>query len=86
MSKTEKKCWSESFGVYGSTTRVSEREPGGILYLLWVDKTGKQRKRSLGHRDRRRGKKEALALANQLANARASMVSAPEAEPLTLAA
>lgn len=84
MSKTEKKCWSESFGVYGSTIRVSEREPGGILYLLWVDKTGKQRKRSLGHRDRRRGKKEALALANQLANARASMISAPEAEPLTL--
>ena len=84
MSKTEKKCWSESFGVYGSMIRVSEREPGGILYLLWVDKTGKQRKRSLGHRDRRRGKKEALALANQLANARASMVSAPEAEPLTL--
>ena len=78
MSKTEKKCWSESFGVYGSTIRVSEREPGGILYLLWVDKTGKQRKRSLGHRDRRRGKKEALALANQLANARASMLSAPE--------
>jgi hypothetical protein len=64
---------------------VSEREPGGILYLLWVDKTGKQRKRSLGHRDRRRGKKEALALANPLANARGSMISAPEAEPLTLA-
>jgi hypothetical protein len=85
MSKTEKKCWSESFGVYGSTIRVSEREPGGILYLLWIDKTGKQRKRSLGHRDRKRGKKEALALANQLANARASMVTAPEAEPLTLA-
>ena len=87
MSKTKKKCWSESFGVYGSTIRVSERDPGGILYLLWVDKSGKQRKRSLGHRDRRRGKKEALALANQLATTRASMVSAPEPErePLTLA-
>ena len=24
-----KKCWSESFGVYGATIRVAEREPGG---------------------------------------------------------
>jgi hypothetical protein len=84
MSKSEKKCWSESFGVYGSTIRVAEREPGGVLYLLWVDKQGKQRKRSLGHRDRKRGKKQALALANQLAT-KPVPVGEPEPEPLTLA-
>lgn len=67
MSKTEKKCWSESFGFYGSTIRIAEREPGGILYLLWIDKEGKQRKRSLGHRDRKQGKKQALELANRMA-------------------
>ena len=66
MSKTEKKCWSESFGVYGSTIRVSEREPGGILYLLWVDNKGKQRKRSLRHRDRAYGRKQAKELAGRL--------------------
>ncbi len=67
MSKIEKKCWSESFGFYGSTIRIAEREPGGILYLLWIDKEGKQRKRSLGHRDRKQGKKQALELANRMA-------------------
>lgn len=82
MSKTEKKCWSESFGVYGSTIRVSEREPGGILYLLWVDNEGKQRKRSLGHRDRKLGKKQALELANRMAGKPAVE---REPEPLTLA-
>lgn len=62
MSKTEKKCWSESFGFYGSKIRIAEREPGGVLCLLWIDKEGKQRKRSLGHRDRKQGKKQALEL------------------------
>ena len=38
QSKTAKKCWSESFGVYGATIRIAEREPGGVLYLLWLDK------------------------------------------------
>ena len=38
MPKGEKKCWSESFGMYGSTIRVAERDPGGVLYLLLIDK------------------------------------------------
>jgi hypothetical protein len=61
---------SASVGVYGSKVRVAERSPGGALYLLWVDKQGRQQKRSLGHADRRRGKDEALAFANQLADDR----------------
>jgi hypothetical protein len=81
MSKTEKKCWSESFGFYGSTIRIAEREPGGILYLLWIDKEGKQRKRSLGHRDRKQGKKQALELANRMAGKPAVE---KEAGPLTI--
>ena len=68
MSNAKKKNWSVSFGAYGSTIRLSEREPGGTLYVLWVDNTGKQRKRSLGHRDRKRGKQEALELSQQLAS------------------
>ena len=62
-----KKCWSESFGLYGATIRVAEREPGGVLYLLWLDKEGKQQKRSPGHRDRKQGRKQALELANAMA-------------------
>ena len=81
MSKTEKKCWSESFGFYGSTIRIAEREPGGILYLLWIDKEGKQWKRSLGHRDRKQGKKQALELANHMAGKPAVE---KEAGPLTI--
>lgn len=81
MSKTEKKCWSESFGFYGSTIRIAERESGGILYLLWIDKEGKQRKRSLGHRDRKQGKKQALELANRMAGKPAVE---KEAGPLTI--
>ncbi|HEX5725621.1 MAG TPA: hypothetical protein VFX98_09155 [Longimicrobiaceae bacterium] len=84
--KAAKKCWSESFGVYGARIRIAEREPGGVLYLLWLDNQGKQQKRSLGHRDRRLGKKQALELANALAAGRAGGEQ-PEkpAEPLTLA-
>jgi len=67
-----KKCWSESFGVRGAKIRIAEREPGGVLYLLWLDKHGKQQKRSLGHRDRKLGKKQALELANLLAQAPSS--------------
>lgn len=66
MATKEKQCWAESFGLYGSTFRIAEREPGGVLYLFWVDNTGKQRKRSLGHRDRARGKKHARELARQV--------------------
>src|SRR4051794_21900646 len=65
--KADKKCWSESFGFRGAKIRIAEREPGGVLYLLWLDKQGKQQKRSLGHRDRKLGKKQALELANGLA-------------------
>jgi len=53
--KAAKKCWSESFGYYGTTIRAAERTPGGVLYLLWLDKRGKQQKRSLRHRDRKQG-------------------------------
>ncbi|HEX6745907.1 MAG TPA: hypothetical protein VF092_01230 [Longimicrobium sp.] len=67
-----KKCWSESLGVYGAKVRVAEREPGGVLYLLWLDKRGKQLKRSLGHRDRREGKRQALAAATALMEASAT--------------
>jgi len=76
-----RKCWSQSVGVYGSKVRVAERTPGGTLYLLWVDKERQQQKRSLGHADRKRGKEEALALANRLAEDRESV----EGEKLTVA-
>lgn len=68
MSTPKKKQrWSESLGPYGSTVRVAEREPGGILYVLWVDARGKQQKRSLGHRDKKLGKRQALELSHRLA-------------------
>ena len=97
QSKTAKKCWSESLGVYGATVRIAEREPGGVLYLLWLDKRGKQQKRSLGHRDRREGKRQALAAATAMMQASAAVrgvvLAAPQqqerkqdaARPLTLA-
>lgn len=85
QSKTVKKCWSESFGVYGATIRIAEREPGGVLYLLWLDKMGKQQKRSLGHRDRREGKRQALAAAAAIMQANAAVrgvvVVSPEPQP-----
>jgi integrase len=93
--KPDKKCWSESHGVYGATIRVAEREPGSTLYLLWLDKKGKQQKRSLKHRDRQLGKKQALALANAVAQASGRTLVLAEVEqkpaakqpakPLTLA-
>jgi integrase len=64
-----KKCWSESFGFYGATIRAAERTPGGVLYLLWLDKRGKQQKRSLRHRDRKLARKQALEIANAMAAA-----------------
>jgi integrase len=70
MPKARRKCWSQSVGVYGSKVRVSELTPGGTLYLLWVDARRKQQKRSLGHRDRKRGKEEALAFANLISRDR----------------
>lgn len=69
MSK-KRKCWSSSVGVYGSRVRVSERRPGGLLYLLWVARDRRQHKRSLGHSDRKTGKEQALVLASQLAENR----------------
>lgn len=80
MPKARKKCWSQSVGVYGSKVRVAELSPGGTLYLLWVDGSRKQQKRALGHRDRKRGKEEALALAGGLAKDR----DAVESERLTI--
>lgn len=65
MSKA-KKTWSASFGSYGRTVRVAEQARGGMLYLFWIDNLGKQRKRSLRHRDRKRGKAEAKNLAARL--------------------
>src|SRR4051812_6932958 len=81
MSRAKRKCWSFSVGVYGSRVRVSERVLGGSLSLMWLDQSGKLRKRALGHSDRKRGKDEALALANQIATDRESV----EGETLTLA-
>lgn len=52
VSLASKCCWSQSVGSYGVTIRVAERQPGGKLHLFWTDGSGKQRKRSLGHRDR----------------------------------
>jgi len=64
MSRPKKaKNWATSVGTYGATVRVSELRPGGNLYLIWLDAAGKQRKKSLGHRDRARGKELALRLA-----------------------
>ena len=93
--KAAKKCWSESFGVYGATIRLAERTPGGVLYLLWLDKRGKQQKRSLGHRDRREGRRQALAAASAMMEANAAVrgvvIDTPQQErpdptrPLTLA-
>jgi integrase len=98
QSKTAKKCWSESFGVYGAKVRIAERVPGGVLYLLWLDKRGKQQKRSLGHRDRREGRRQALAAATAMMEASAAVrgvvIAPPQdqerrrqaaAAPLTLA-
>jgi integrase len=73
MSKPKEKCWSQSVGVYGSRVRVAELVPGGTLYLLWVDSRRKQQKRSLGHRDRKRGKDDALAHASRLSSDRESV-------------
>lgn len=81
MPKPRKKCRSESFGVYGSTIRLAERAPGGRLYLLWLDNSGKQRKRSLGHADWRFGTKQALELASQLTD---RTLPGVEVGPLTL--
>jgi integrase len=83
--KAAKKCWSESFGVYGAKIRIAEREPGGVLYLLWLDNQGKQQKRSLGHRDRRLGRKQALELAGAIAAPAGGAKPEKPAEPLTLA-
>lgn len=82
MATKEKQCWAESYGFYGSTIRIAEREPGGVLYLFWVDNTGKQRKRSLGHRDRARGKKQAKELARQVGQQPAEVEE--DRGPLTL--
>jgi integrase len=64
----ENKCWSQSVGFYGSRVRVAERTPGGILYLLWVDKDGRQQKKSLGTRDKRLAKKKAHEVSAALAS------------------
>lgn len=62
MPRKESKCWAKSYGSYGATVRVAEREPGGVLYAFYVDQEGVQQKRSLGHRDR----KEAVATARKI--------------------
>ena len=94
--KAANKCWSESFGFYGATIRAAERTPGGVLYLLWLDKQGKQQKKSLRHRDRKLARRQALEVANAMAAAigqaapRVVTVERPQeqrsaAAPLTLA-
>ncbi len=82
----------------GPRSALPSGTPGGVLYLLWLDKRGKQQKRSLGHRDRREGKRQALAAATAMVEASAAMrgvvIAAPQqqerkqqdaAAPLTLA-
>ena len=80
MPRPRRKCYSRSFGGYGSKVRVAELVPDGMLYLLWVEPNKGQRKRSLGHTDKKQGQSEALALANQLAQHR----EAPDSHRLTL--
>ena len=70
MAKPRKKNWTKSFGSYGSTVRVAELTPDGILYLLWVGKDRRQRKRSLRHRDKKRGQETAQELALRLSKYR----------------
>ena len=68
--------WRKVVGGYGHTVTLTEREPGGVLYLRWFDAgarggQGGPRWKSLGHRDRTRGERQAAELAGQfLANAR----------------
>lgn len=71
-----RKPWSRTVGRRGYKVTVLERVPGGPLYLRWWDPTapgsratgglGNYRLRSLGHRDRERGEKEAEKLAAEL--------------------
>lgn len=87
MNEIKKRCWSQSFGDYGAKVRLAERTPAGMLYVLWVDHAGKQRKLSLGHRDRLKGREEVRAIAEQLRRRRDQLrgLAAPRAvESLTL--
>jgi integrase len=68
MSK--RKCWSDHVGCYGCTIRIVERRPGGSLYFVWLDRQGKQQKRSLGHADRQKAKTEAVEYAAEIAKSR----------------
>ncbi len=75
------KLYSEGFGPRGFRVRISEREPGGILYWRHRDPaapTGVERyiKGSLGHRDRKRARVWALRRSDEL---RAGAVTADPA-------
>jgi integrase len=66
-SAKRKKCWSQSIGEYKLTVRVYELYPGSNLYRsVWVTspgkKSGKEDKKSLGHKDRDRAVREAYEL------------------------
>jgi integrase len=56
----EPNCWSRSLGTQGEArVRVYERRPGSRLYMsVWLPGEG-ERRRSLGHRDKRRALCEA---------------------------
>lgn len=77
MGKT---VWSWSTGERGATVRVFERAAGGVLYLAAFDPTladgkGGLRRRSLGHRDRARARKEATRVSALLADDGASLAN-----------
>ena len=68
MSRKRSSKWGCSVGDRPNTVRLFEREPGSSLYLRVWDRTNRRYvKRCLGHRDRARGKAQALELAARLA-------------------
>jgi integrase len=68
--------WSYSVGERGSTVRVYEPTPGGVLSIALYDPTtragrGGYARRSLGHRDKKRAQREARAAVARLEAGRA---------------
>jgi hypothetical protein len=84
VAEASKCCWSQSVGLYGATIRIAEREPGGKLHLFWTDAAGKQRKRSLGHRDRRLAINQAEALVDSSGCKARPLPRSPQSDRLSL--
>lgn len=84
MSESEKVPWRKSAGGYGWTVAAEEVRPGGVLYLRFYDpEAGRQRRRSLGHRDKERAEEQAWELAHAIRRADEEERKAL-AEPATL--